>query len=197
MAEKQSSKSGDQTQMLEIVRVVLIIIILGISVSPIDADNGATQQPARNDRYGEFNLPPKVMELLRKEGVTISDLKNDSNLRRKWLNRLRVLGGAKPAKPAGDDFYQVIITNNLFRPLGYRKPSPPPPYQLIATVINHGQATNKALLRHRKDGRMYYVGLGEVFSGAKVERIEPKSVTLLIGGQSMKFRLPRAVLLQK
>ena len=98
------------------------------------------------------------------------------------------MGGAKPAKPAEDDFYQVIITNNLFRPLGYRKPSPPPPYQLIATVINHGKATNKALLRRRKDGRMYYVGLGEVFGGAKVERIEPRSVTLLIGGQSMKFR---------
>ncbi len=183
--------------MLKILSAVSVLAILGIGVARVDAFSDETREPTRNEEYGEFNLPPKVMELLRKEGVTISDLKNDSNLRRKWLNRLRVLGGAKPAKPAGDDFYQVIITNNLFRPLGYRKPSPPPPYQLIATVINHGQATNKALLRRRKDGRMYYVGIGEVFSGAKVERIEPKSVTLLIGGQSMKFRLPRTVLLQK
>lgn len=185
--------------MFRVLGVVSIIPVLGISVSLIDADNGETQQPAWNEEYGEFKLPPKVAELLRKEGVTVADLKNDSNLRRKWLQRLRVLGGVESKKPVGigDDFYQVIITNNLFRPLGYRKPSPPPPYQLIATVINHGQATNKALFRRRKDGRMYYVGLGEVFGGAKVERIEPKSVTLLIGGQSMKFRLPRTVLLQK
>ena len=183
--------------MFRILRVVSIITILGTSDSPIDAANDETRQPVRNEEYGEFKVPPKVMELLRKEGVTIADLRNDSNLRRKWLERLRVLGGVKPAKPAGDDFYQVIITNNLFRPLGYRKPSPRPPYQLIATVINHGQAINKALLRRSKDGRMYYVGLGEVFGGAKVERIEPRSVTLLIGGQSMKFRLPRTVLLQK
>ena len=183
--------------MFRILRVVSIITILGTSDSPIDAANDETRQPVRNEEYGEFKLPPKVMDLLRKEGVTIADLKNDSNLRRRWLERLRVLGGVKPAKPAEDDFYQVIITNNLFRPLGYRKPSPPPPYQLIATVIDHGQATNKALLRRSKDGRMYYVGIGEVVGGAKVERIEPKSVTLLIGGQSMKFRLPRTVLLQK
>ena len=185
--------------MLKILRVISILTILGISVSRIDADNNATQQPARNAEYGEFKLPPKVVELLRKEGVTITDLKNDSDLRRKWLQRLRVLGGVEPAKSAGtgDDFYQVIITNNLFRPLGYRKPRPPPPYQLVATVTNHEGGTNKALLRRSKDGRMYYVGIGEVFDGAKVERIGPKSVTLLIEGQSKKFRLPQTVLLER
>lgn len=183
--------------MLKILRVVSIITILGISGSPIDADNDETQQPARNEEYGDFKLPPKVMDLLRKEGVTIADLKNDSNLRRKWLQRLRVMGGVEPEKPVEDDFYQVIITNNLFRPLGYRKPRPPPPYQLIATVTNHEHGTNKALLRRSKDGRMYYVGIGEVFDVAKVERIGPKSMTLLIGGQSKEFRLPRGVLLEK
>ena len=185
--------------MLRILRVVSIITILGIGIIQIDASNDETPQPARNDEHGEFNLPPKVMGLLRKEDVTITDLKNDSNLRRRWLERLRVLGGAEPAKPTGvgGDFYQVIITNNLFRPLGYRKPRPPPPYQLIATVTNHEHGNSRALLRRNKDGRMYYVGLGEEFGGAKVERIEPRSVTLLIDGQSMKFHLPRGVLLEQ
>ena len=182
--------------MLKMLGMISVITIVGIGVSGIDAGSGETRQPARNDEYREFNLPPKVMDLLRKEGVTVTDLKNDSNLRRRWLERLRVLGGAEPAKPTGvgGDFYQVIITNNLFRPLGYRKPSPPPPYQLIATVIDREHGNNRALLRRNKGGRMYYVGLGEVFGGAKVERIEPKSVTLLIDGQSMKFHLPRGVL---
>ena len=175
------------------------MIFLAINVSPIGADTDETRQPAQNGKYGEFNLPPKVIELLRKEGVTITDLKNDSNLRRKWLQRLRVLGGVEPEQPAGtgDDFYQVIITNNLFRPLGYRKPRPPPPYQLIATVTNHDHETNRALLRRNKDGRIYYVGIGEVFDGAKMERIGPKRVTLLIDGQSKEFRLPQAVLLER
>ena len=183
--------------MLRILRVVSIITILGIGIIQIDASNDETPQPARNDEHGEFNLPPKVMGLLRKEGVTITDLKNDSNLRRRWLERLRVLGGVSPTRPAGtgDDFYQVIITNNLFRPLGYRKPSPPPPYQLIATVIDREHGNNRALLRRNKGGRMYYAEVGEVFGGAKVERIERRSVTLLIDGKSMKFHLPRAVLL--
>ena len=185
--------------MLKMLGMISVITIVGIGVSGIDAGNGETRQPARNDEYREFNLPSKVIDLLRKEGVTITDLKNDSNLRRRWLERLRVLGGAEPAKPTGvgGDFYQVIITNNLFRPLGYRKPRPPPPYQLIATVTNHEHGNSRALLRRNKDGRMYYVGLGEEFGGAKVDRIEPRSVTLLIDGQSMKFHLPRGVLLEQ
>ena len=183
--------------MLRILSVVSIITILEIGVSRIDAGNDGTQEPARNDEAGKFNLPPKVMDLLRKEGVTITDLKNDSDLRRRWLERLRVLGGVEPGKSAGtrDDFYQVIITNNLFRPLGYRKPRPPPPYQLIATVIDREHGNNRALLRRNKGGRTHYVGIGDVFNGVKVERIERRSVTLLIDGKSMKFHLPRAVLL--
>ena len=185
--------------MLKILSAVSVLTILGMGVTRVDALSDETQEPARNEEYGEFKLPPKVVALLRKEGVTIADLKNDSNLRRKWLQRLRVLGGVEPAKPAGrgDDFYQVIITNNLFRPLGYRKPRPPPPYRLIATVTSHDHETNRALLRRNKDGRMSYVGIGEVFDGAKVERIGPKSVTLLIDGQSKVFRLPRTVLLEE
>lgn len=185
--------------MLKILSAVSVLTILGIGVARVDSLSYETREPARNEEYGEFKLPPKVMELLRKEGVTITDLKNNSDLRRKWLQRLRVLGGVEPAKPAGigDDFYQVIITNNIFRPLGYRKPRPPPPYQLIATVTNREHGINKALLRRNKDGRMYYVEIGEMFDGAKVERIGPRSMTLLIDGQSKKFRLPRAVLLER
>ena len=178
-------------------RVFSIIAIFAISVFPMDADDDEARQPARNDEHGGFNLPPKVVDMLRKEGVTIADLKNDSNLRRRWLERLRIMGGMEPTKPAKEDFYEVIITNNLFRPLGYRKPRPPPPYQLIATVTNHESGNNKALLRRARDGRLHYVGLGEEFGDAKVERIGPKSVTLLVDGKSMKFRLPKTVLLDK
>lgn len=185
--------------MFKILSTLSVLAMLGIGANGVDVLSDETPQLARNEEYGEFKLPPKVMELLQKEGVTITDLKNDSDLRRKWLQRLRVLGGVEPAKPAGtgDDFYQVIITNNIFRPLGYRKPRPPPAYRLIATVTNHEHGTNKALLRRNKDGRMYYIEIGEVFDGAKVERIGPKSVTLLIDGQSKEFRLPQAVLLER
>lgn len=185
--------------MLKILRVVSIVTVLWINGSLTDADNGESQPPSRDGDYGEFNLPSKVVELLRKEGVTITDLKNDNNLRRRWLTRLRILGGMEPTESAGtgEDYYQVIITNNLFRPLGYRKPRPPPPYQLIATVTNHESGANRALLRRAKDGRIYYVGLGEAFDNAKVERIGRRSVTILVDGRSREFRLPRTVLLNR
>ena len=44
------------------------------------------------------------------------------------------------------DYYQVIITNNLFRPLGRTKPKPKPAFELIATVMRRN-GVHKALLR--------------------------------------------------
>ena len=53
--------------MLNIFRVFSIIAIFAISVFPMDADDDEARQPARNDEYGGFNLPPKVVDMLRKE----------------------------------------------------------------------------------------------------------------------------------
>ena len=48
------------------------------------------------------------------------------------------------------DYYQVIITNNLFRPLGWTKPKPKPAFELIATVMRRN-GVHKALLRSVKE----------------------------------------------
>ena len=41
------------------------------------------------------------------------------------------------------NFYQVIITNNLFRPLGWSKPKSAPAFELIATVIKSNGNTRR------------------------------------------------------
>ena len=87
------------------------------------------------------------------------------------------------------DYYQVIITNNLFRPLGWTKPKPKPTFELIATVIKQN-GKHKALIRNTRNRNLYYVAVGELAGEAIVEKIEAHRVTLNRNGESKVYRLP-------
>lgn len=76
------------------------------------------------------------------------------------------------------DFYSVIIENNLFRPLGWRKPNRDPDYALIATWIGTQGPVAKALVMERKSSQLYYVGKGEKVGDAIVENIAANQVSL-------------------
>lgn len=172
--------------------VFVITALLIIDIRPISTENHESQQD-----YPGVNVPPRVKEMLENEGVTIADLKNDRELRRKWLARLRRLRRTedKVETPRRGDYYKVIVTNNLFRPLGYRKPRPGPAFELLATVIDRKSGKSKALLRNNKHRKTYYVAVGEKLAGALVEKIESNSVTLSQNGKSKEFRLQRDALL--
>lgn len=76
------------------------------------------------------------------------------------------------------DFYRVIIENNLFRPLGWRKPNRDPEYALVATWIGTRGTVAKALVMERKSNQLYYVGKGEKVGDAIVENIAANQVSL-------------------
>lgn len=95
-----------------------------------------------------------------------------------------------PRTTVPPDFYQVIVTNNLFRPLGWTKPKSNPSFELIATVIKQN-GKHKALIRNTKTRKVYYVAVGaELSAGVAVEKIESQSVTLKENGKSKVYRLP-------
>ena len=153
---------------------------------------------------GDMDIPPLAMEVLEKKGITIADLQNNPELRKKWLRNFRDMGGKKEndktsgkhSRPEGvgvdlnpaPQFYKVVIDNNLFRPLGYRRAKPGPPFELIATVVDRNWGGSKALIRSNADRQVYYVGVGEEFAGAKVEMIEPLKVKVFHHGKSQEFR---------
>lgn len=77
-------------------------------------------------------------------------------------------------------FYQTIVDNNLFRPLGWRLPRKREPYRLLGTrTPTDGKSEAQAILQSTTDGRIYTVSLGETLdTGTTVVDIEPKQVTL-------------------
>lgn len=94
-----------------------------------------------------------------------------------------------PRTTVPPDFYQVIVTNNLFRPLGWTKPKPKPAFELIATVIKQN-GEHKALIRNTRNRKLHYVTVGELAGEAIVEKIEARRVTLNRNGESTVYRLP-------
>ena len=92
--------------------------------------------------------------------------------------RKRVNWKAAEERESGGDFYRVIVENNLFRPLGWRKPNRDPEYALIATWIGTQGPVSKALVMERKSNQLYYVARGEKVGDAIVENIAANEVSL-------------------
>ena len=97
----------------------------------------------------------------------------------------------RPLTALPPDYYQVIITNNLFRPLGWTKPKVLPVFELIATVMK-SNGSHKALIRNTMNRKVYYVAVGdELEKGMTVEKIESRSVTVTESGNPTVYRLKR------
>ena len=86
------------------------------------------------------------------------------------------------------DFYQPIVENNLFRPLGWRKPDDKPKFTLIGTLIESNNQRAKAFLIERRSNRYYPVSVGEKVGDAIVESIKPNEVSLGKDGKTVTLR---------
>ena len=76
----------------------------------------------------------------------------------------------------GYEYYRPIVANNLFRPLGWKKPDSSPKYELMATVI--GEIYKKAYIRNVRNGRDYFVGIGDSIGDNSVQEIHRGMVQL-------------------
>lgn len=79
------------------------------------------------------------------------------------------------------DFYQTIIKNNLFAPLGTDlNPTPVPGanMRLVATFVSEDALRSTALIQNETTGRHYMLSIGGVIGDFTLMRIQPKQVTL-------------------
>lgn len=76
-------------------------------------------------------------------------------------------------------FYQTINDNNLLRPLGWQRQTPPPKYMLLGTmiVIDSIQDT-KTFIWERQSEHLHSVGINDQIGEVFVKKIEAKQVIL-------------------
>lgn len=121
-------------------------------------------------------VPQLIRTLLKKEGSTLEDLKTDPTLREKLRQQLyQKLGKPAPKRRMTPrmlhrafvklpPYCQVIVDNNLFRPLGYQKYQWTLKLELIGTMVYADSAKNTAILKsnHPKYRRLI-VQTGDTF----------------------------------
>lgn len=76
------------------------------------------------------------------------------------------------------EYYQLIIDNNIFRPLGWKLPKKEPAYTLLGTINTQNSDYTKAIILERKSNQQYTVKVGDTLGNLHVKEILPKQVTL-------------------
>ena len=150
-------------------------------------------------------IPRKALKLIakfaRERGISVKELRRNPELRRKVFDEFkkdsklraeikRMIEERGSAGKGSRPDYEVIVRNNLFRPLGYRQRKKGPSYTLLGTVIAERGGRSKALIYDNNAHKTYYVSEGERIGDATVERIERGKVTLKIISGEINLKMP-------
>ena len=85
-------------------------------------------------------------------------------------------------------FYQLIIDNNIFRPLGWRPPEKKLQYTLIGTTTASDGSNAKAFILEGRSNQLHTVKVGETLGNVSIKEILPKQVTLKEKGKDIKLK---------
>lgn len=143
-------------------------------------------------RQDKTNFPPmeRVVSVL-EEAVSTGEMVNLSaeNARHRSLFENDI----------NTDFYQTIIDNNLFAPLGTvlnPKPKPGADLSLVATFVFKDWQRSTAVIKHSATGHHYVLAIGGVIGDYTVMKIQPKQVELdHHGKRPVVLHLPEPVFL--
>ncbi len=95
------------------------------------------------------------------------------------------------------DFYQTIVDNNLFRPLGWTPPRPKEPYRLLGTLIPTDENIPKQAILQRTTRTTYTVKIGDKLDAETILiDIQPKQVTLEKAGHQRTLKLSTTTFLK-
>ena len=125
--------------------------------------------------YRQNVLPPNSARatLRLKKPVEVHSVK--SNLKKAVLTKSKT----------PNEFYQLIINNNIFRPLGWRPPQKTPQYTLIGTTVLSDSSNTKAFILERRSNQFHTVKVGETLGNVSVKEILSKKVTLQEKGKDI------------
>jgi len=90
-----------------------------------------------------------------------------------------------------DNFFRVIIDNNIFRPLGWRASPPPFPYRLLATLTHAGGKKTPAAIIEETSAphKKHFVTIGDTLGETTISHIQKKQVTLETAGKKITLTL--------
>ncbi|MDE0316820.1 MAG: hypothetical protein OXM61_18185 [Candidatus Poribacteria bacterium] len=86
------------------------------------------------------------------------------------------------------DFYKMIVDNNLFRPLGWRPPNREPEYAFISTRVDPTGTFSEAYFSEQRSNQLHRAKVGDKVGEVVVKEIESKKITLDKNGETITLR---------
>ena len=108
---------------------------------------------------------------------------NDKLWAYKWIVIIGVLiimffWATRVHPQSGIEYYKVITTNNLFRPLGWKPPNLTPKYELIGTWISINTKTRVAYVRDTRTNQIHRMGIGDNLNGVVINNIKRNALEM-------------------
>ena len=200
---------------LKLVRLVFSLVVLLVFTSQFRAISAEGDGSADAEGKIKFNKKNEKNKSLKVQKATVNLDQNDQReekkgkkaaepvqekgsgreqVRENGLDENRKVNFRGISAESGEEYYKVIVDNNLFRPLGWRPPNNKPRYTLIGTWISSNSVIAKALILEQRSNQTYYVSIGEKVGEATVESIKSDQVSLDLSGdikmvksESMQF----------
>ena len=79
---------------------------------------------------------------------------------------------------SGIEYYKIITTNNLFRPLGWKPPNLTPNYELIGTWISINGKTRIAYVRNTRTSQIHRMAIGDNLNGVVINNIKRNALEM-------------------
>ena len=194
--------------------VLFLVLIFHFQAIPAEGDKvaDAKEELKFNKKSGKLEKKNETTKSLKIQKATVNLKQNDQKEEKestesaqekgpeRGQGRGNRLDGSRKdnfrsiSTESGEEYYKVIVDNNLFRRLGWRPPNNKPRYTLIGTWISSNGVTAKALILEQRSNQTYYVSIGEKVGEATVEGIKSNQVSLDLSGdikmiksESMQF----------
>lgn len=87
------------------------------------------------------------------------------------------------------DYYNVIVNNNIFRPLGWRPPNKEPEYSYIGAYVSDDATKSEGYVLEIRSNRFYTAGIGDKIGDAVVTDIKKKEILLDKNGEKITLKL--------
>lgn len=155
---------------LSICGLVLLLVAYGLYSRGLQAEDESRSQPI-------------VKQAETKPASTTTESRRENT-----TNNTEQISPQRKLNQPSADFYQPIVENNLFRPLGWRKPDDKSEFTLIGTLIQSNNQRAKAFLIERRSNRYYPVSVGEKVGDVIVESIKSNEVSLGKDGKTVTLR---------
>ncbi len=155
-------------------RLLTLISILGVGC-------GITLFLGRGRGSDALNTPKASIS---QTGAVVQNVKTHQ---RTPLKQISIQKSDDKTSNDADDFYRIIIENNIFRPLNWKPAQQEPAYTLLGTAITPDGSTATAYITEQKTNQFYAVKVGDKIADATVTEILPKQVKLNKDGKTLNL----------